>query len=481
MTSKKLRRIYEQDDDENKSPKEIADEGIEVLFEDDEVLLLQIFKRVSMEYYAPQEISRQYQHNDKKNYLVLSKGDKLGFWLQEPRYGAFYIEGFDGKTYLFNKVINEYPQIAKEIIELTGSDDTTYGMLMMIKFGKKYDRYDLRNLTDNFLWDIEYNEKKPSKSMVVLNFTHDEYFNTFRFENDEDRGYLDMALGESSYYSSGFFIEDSYEWTEGYIMRGFDDTNMELVKKILKYTHPALLRKNQFPHSDKFFEEASEFLYKTFYYPIDNIITTYFELKNEGVQESLRKEIVEDFADIFQRYGIYREDETPFNNYLTTVNILLSLYDRVEDKTIPLVSTSKEDKTVFRKLGKTFGEFGDYTETIYNYHNMDYNKFEEYAKDKLEEILEEIEENPEKYINKIGKIYDELSKLGYDLNKNYPLPTDNSKSFKIIDIDKDTLRITLYHFDKDTEKRSYSIDEFKNYISSGELFERLVRKLKKLL
>ena len=113
---------------------------------------------------------------------------------------------------------------------------------------------------------------------------------------------------------------------------------------------------------------------------------------------------------------------------------------------------------------------------------MDYNKFEEYAKDELEKILEEIEENPEKYINKIGKIYDELSKLGYDLNQNYPLPTDNSKSFKIIDINKDTLRITLYHFDKGTtEKRSYSIDEFKNYISSGELFERLVRKLKKLL
>jgi len=90
MTPKKLRRIYEQDDDENKSPKEIADEGIEVLFEDDEVLLLQIFKRVSMEYYAPQEISRQYQHNVKKNYLVLSKGDKLSFWLEEPNYGAVY-------------------------------------------------------------------------------------------------------------------------------------------------------------------------------------------------------------------------------------------------------------------------------------------------------------------------------------------------------------------------------------------------------
>lgn len=479
MTPKRLGRIYEQDDDENKSPKEIADEGVEVLFEDDEVLLLQIFKRVSMEYYAPQEISRQYQPKTRRNFLVLSKGDKLSFWMQEPNYGPVYIEGFDGKTYLFDKVINEYPQITKEIIELTGSDDTTYGMLMMIKLGKKYDRYDLRKNTDKFLWDIEYNDKKPSKSMIELNFTHDEYFNTFRFENDEDRSYLDIALGESSYYGGGFFNEDSYEWTEGYIMRGFSDTNMELVKKILKYTHPALLRKKQ--DSDEFFEEASKFLYEIFYYPIDNIITNYFELKNEGAQESLKKEIVEDFADIFQRYGIYREDETPFNNYITTVNILLSLYDRVEDKTIPLVSSSKEDKTVFRKLGKSFGEFGRYYERIYEQHNMDYNKFDEYTKDELEKILEEVEENPEKYINKIGEIYEELGKLGYDLNKNYPLPTDNSKSFKIIDIDKDTLRITLYHFDKGTEKRSYTIDEFKNYISMGELFERLIRKLKKLL
>lgn len=314
--------------------------------------------------------------------------------------------------------------------------------------------------------------------MVVLNFTHDEYFNTFRFENDEDRIYLDIALGERSYYGGEFFSEDSYEWTEGYIMRGFNDTNMELVKKILKYTHPALLR---IKDDEKFNEEASKFLYETFYYPIDSIITNYFELKNEGVKESLKKEIVEDFADIFQRYGIYREDETPFNNYITTVNILLSLYDRVEDKTIPLVSSSKEDKTVFRKIGKGLGEFGNYYGRIYEQHNMDYNKFDEYAKDELEKILEEIEENPEKYINKISGIYDELNKLGYDLNKNYPLPTDNSKSFKIIDIDKDTLRITLYHFDKGTEKRSYSIDEFKNYISTGELFERLIRKLKKLL
>ncbi len=488
MTPKRLINISEQEDEE-KSPKELADEQSAVVFEDDDVLFLKIYSYPALTYYGPDKYKEEQYSNEIKTqgdkYLIIDKkGDKLSFYMNVPRYGTEYIEGYNGNTYLFSDIIDTFPKITLYILDRTDNYDTHYGMLLRIKYGKQLERWDIRNKTNNFIWEIEYSEKNPSKSMVTLNFTHDEYFNSFKFAEEGDRGYLDLAIeGSSGYgYRNEIFYDESNEWTEGYMMRYyFNESSMVLVRKILKYLNPGLLRKLS-ENNDSVWEQASRFLDDTFDYEISDIVTEFTDLKNQGAYELIKENVVEEFADIFLRYAIFRTpDQEPFNMYFTTVGRLVSLYETIKDRSVPLVSENQREKTLFRTLGRKLGEFGGYHEMAYEQHSFDEDKFNENIESTLNNIIDKIEENPELYNTKIAELYEQLEKLGYEVGKTYKLPTDETKSFRIDDVDMETQRIKISHIGNTVERRSYSIDEFKNYISSGELFERLVRKLKKLL
>jgi len=487
MTPKRLRNILEQDDEE-KSPKELADEQSKIIFEDDDVLFLQIYSYPALTYYGPDKYKDEQYSNEMKTqgdkYLIIDKkGDKLSYYMTVPRYGAEYIEGYDGNDYLFGDIIDKFPKITLYILDRT-NDDTHYGMLLRIKYGKKFDMWDIKSKTDKFIWDIDYSERNPSKSMLVLNFTHDEYFNSFKYLEEDDRTYLDLAIeGGSGYgYHDGIFYDESSEWTEGYIMRYyFNETNMVLVKKILKFLNPGLLRKLS-ESDDKVWEQVSKFLDDTFDYEVRDIVTEFTELKNEGAYEVIKQDVVEELANIFYLKGIFRHDpDPPFNMYFTTVGNLIRLYETIEDRSIPLVSEKQSTKTLFSTIGRKLGTFGRYHEMAYENARLDKNKFNENIESILEDMVEKIEENPEVYNTDIAELYEQLEKLGYEVGKTYKLPTDETKSFRIDDVDMETKRIKISHIGYTVERRSYSIDEFKNYISTGELFERLVRKLKKLL
>jgi hypothetical protein len=111
-------------------------------------------------------------------------------------------------------------------------------------------------------------------------------------------------------------------------------------------------------------------------------------------------------------------------------------------------------------------------------------KFQETVKESFDKILEEIFDDPEKYegARKYDEVLQTLNKMGYEIGKFYKLPYNKSDSFRIRDVNKENLRITLDHFigDEGTVK-SYSLEEFNNFLNSPELFESLVRKLKKML
>ena len=484
MTPKKLRRIYEQDDDENKSPKELADEKSDIIFEDDDVLFLNIYSYHALKYYGPDKYKDEQYSNEMKThgdkYLIIDKkGDKLSFYMSVPRYGIEYIEGYDGNSYSFRDIIDKFPSTALKILDITKNEDSHYGMLLRIKLGKQFDIYDVRRKTDNFIYDIDYSIKNPSKSMVVLNFNHDEYFNSFKFDDSIDRNLIDSAFDNRYSYGNEIFHYEDDEWTEGYMIRDFNESNMVLVKKILTYLNPGLLRKFS-ENDDDFWEQTSGFLKNTF--DISGIIDEFTDLKNEGAYEMIKEYVINDFADIFQKYGIFRQsDEKPFNMYFTTVSRLLNLYKMVDDRSIPLVSSDKNEKTLFRTIGRKLGKFGGYYERASDNSFIDNDKFNNNIESILENIIEKIEENPELYNTEIAELYTQLEKLGYEIGNTYKLPTDNTKSFRIDDVDTNTKKIKIRHIGYTVEKRSYSIDEFKNYISTGELFERLVRKLKKLL
>lgn len=451
------------------SPKELADNEIDILFEDDDVLFIKVYDRVAMEYYGPKDILDQY-NNQQSNYLVISKKDKKSFWIIAPKYGTETILDFDGDYYDFTNVIEIYPQLTKEIIEITNNEESDYAILKLISLGKEYSDREIYNLTDGFIEELYFNEKNPSRSIVILKFDEDEFLNSFEFSN---RHFVETIM--NSYGTPDFFSYEDSEWVEGYILDYFDSENMNLVKQILKFTNPNLLSRID----DNINNEIAEFLYDLFENEIGYIISDYFDIINESTYEYLKGEIYSDFKNPFLKYNIF--ESIPFNKYYTTVRVLLKYYNELSDKLIPLVSKDSDDDTLFKELGYRLGEFDYDYDDLYNYMHFDDTKFNTYVNNYLNRILDDIELYPEKYSPKLANFYDGFNNLGYKVDRLYKLPTDPSKSFKIIGLDKEKLRINLLYFGYTVEKRSYSLEEFKNFLSTGELFEHLIWKLKNKL
>jgi hypothetical protein len=122
---------------------------------------------------------------------------------------------------------------------------------------------------------------------------------------------------------------------------------------------------------------------------------------------------------------------------------------------------------------------------IYDYpyrgDGIDSEAFNREVTTELEKIIDIIEENPEKYTSNAsenGKLILLLKK--YPLNKVFPID-DERGSFVINGIKDGKLLVT--HIKKNGEKtnKSFNFEEFNNFLSTGELFEHLVRKLKRML
>lgn len=464
------------------SPKELAEEQSETIFENDNVKFIEILGYQAMEYYGSEYLNQSYKPNKGRGgniFLVIDKKGDKNYQIFEPRYGQPEILDFDGKIWDFGDVIKNHPDITLQVINLTASN-TPYGVLTQIKYGKRVDRWDLRD-ADSCLSKIVFNEKNPGKSMIELHFDESEYFGFFEFtEGDWDKRILEGLFG-GGYGGYGLEIFDGdwayYEWKEGYIIRNINDENEKLLEEILIQASPTILDfKNK--DDEKYYSSIAEFLSDNFSRESDNITNEYQEQLNEGADKKIKEYAISDIGDPFRNYGVFVKGNTYFTNYMTTVNILLSLYSITGNKTASIPE-------MFENLGKSLDlNIGSYNEIGFESWDIDTEKWNDVVKTNLEEILVKIAENPEKYegTRKYGEVLQTLNKMGYDIGKFYKLPYNKSDSFRITNVNKETLRITLEHFiGNEGTVKSYSLEEFNNFLNSPELFESLVRKLKKML
>ena len=354
-------------------------------------------------------------------------------------------------------------------------------MLLTIKNGIDVDRSRLRDVDDCFGRAV-FNPKNPGKSMINLVFDESEFFGFFKFsEGDYDKGILESIFGSryGGYY--GYDIYDSYtihyDWKEGYILRNINVENEQLLTKIVSIVSPSLLKFKD--NQDKYYENVSKFLDDNFSGEAENMKDEYKDLLNNGADEKIKNYAISDIGDPFRDYGVIVKGDKYFSNYVTTVNILLALYGMTG------VDKNASIKDLFEKLGKSLNlNIGNYNEVGRESYEIDEEKWNDVVKTNLEEILEYIEENPEQFegTKKYGEVLQAIDKMGYNMGEMYPLPFDNKKRFRIEDVNKDNNRINLIHFDGiKGERRSYSLEEFNNYLQSPELFESLVKKLKKML
>jgi hypothetical protein len=446
-------------------------------------MFIEIYGYQAMEYYGSEYLNRTYKPNKLRGgdlYLVIDKKGDNNYQIFEPKYGNVEIEDFEGRMKEFGDVTKKYPNLEKILIDLV-TINTPYGMLLTIKNGVDVDRWRLRDVDDCF-GSVVFNSKNPGKSMISLLFDKSNFFGFFEFKDgDYDKGILESIFGSryGGYYGYDIYDSDTiyYDWKEGYILRNINDENEQLLTKIVTIASPALLKFKD--NQDKYYESVSKFLDDNFSGEVENMKDEYKDLLNNGADEKIKKFAISDIGDPFRDYGVIVKGDKYFYNYVTTVNVLLSLYGIIGvDKNASL-------KELFEKLGKSLDlNIGNYNEIGRESYEIDEEKWNDVVKSNLEEILEYIEENPEQYegTKKYGEVLQAIDKMGYNMGEQYPLPFDNKKRFRIKDINKDNYRINLIHFDGiKGEKRSYSLEEFNNYLQSPELFESLVKKLKKML
>jgi hypothetical protein len=318
--------------------------------------------------------------------------------------------------------------------------------------------------------------------MIELTFDESEFFGFFEFtEGDWDKRILESLFG-GRYGGYGMEIFDNdwayYEWKEGYIIQNINDENNKLLEEILIQASPTILDLKD-KDSDKYYSSIAEFLSDNFGSEADNITNEYQEQLNEGADKKIKEYAISDIGDPFRSYGVILKGDRYFTNYVTTISVILSLYN------ITGVDKTSSITELFEALGKSLDlNIGSYNEIGREIWDIDEEKYNEVVKTNLENILVEIAENPEKYegTRKYGEIIKTLNKMGYEKGRLYSLPYDNKKTFKIDGVNKENLRIILsYNDGKGFERRSYSLEEFSNFLNSPELFESLVRKLKKML
>ena len=422
----------------------------------------------SFVYYAPEEFKSKWnEYRDGDTYFIIDK-DK------EPIQTSI-IHKEDDKVFYFgneaqrhrkltrNEFIEDFPDEIKSVVdEIVGQSDI-YKLLLAIKNGEKVTTNQMER-SDDLISGFRYNENSPIKSMVKIRFDDmEDYLKLFEL-NEYD---IDFANRLYSYYNDETFVDYDHgynEWNEGYLIYYFSDENMNKFKQIIRLVLPSAA--NLVDDSEK--EKACKRVEDMFSREIDNITSDWVDEQNECRTRGAKEWIEGDVCDYFNKFGIITQN--CFSNYYTTVGILLSLYNTVNDKTLGLGE-------VFKDLGHRASNVGGWDENRWEIdcNDFDDESFNRVVEDQLDKILEKMEDSDDFIdVNKYSEIFDRITK-NYNLNHKYK--TKTGREFFIRSIDPSTNKIIVQVNKKEggLEDRSYTEEEFNNFLVSPELFEGFIR------
>jgi len=465
---------------ETEENKNEAYDGSQIFYEDDKVMLLKCNTLESAKYFGPPFFSKFYnRYSAADNYIIVDKeGDyltpTLSYLIHKPHQGPIECYNYENDNLTITDILERFPEITDKIYDLIGISET-YDALKRISNGEEIDKYKLSNI-DELIGDFKFNKNNPGKSMVTIKFDdHEDYFKLFDL-GEGDLWFLKALFSSYHYDSIGFYHSDSgnQDWNEGYLMRDLNEENIALIKQILSYIDPNLVKLK----NDDQYLKASVLLRDTFSRQIENIVDDYSNERDTAMQTAAEEEIRNELCDPFQNYGLFAKSGC-FYSYVTTVNVLLGMYNISKERHVDL-------KGMLSKIGHTLS-VGPYEDSMYEYGSgeFDIDSVNRNAKYELEKILEEIEDS-DKYPNLI-KFREMVDKVlsQYDLNKYYDLKRGtDTEGFRITKLDPVTNKIFLsYHKSGLTqgksEVRSYTLEEFQDFLHNPELFENKILNFRK--
>lgn len=438
-----------------------------IIFENDDWLIVKPFDYESYTYYAPENKKSQWnRYRDGDVYLIVDKNSQTNTGLKTYMIyiarGSTYYYLWNGNEVSTKKRFIDYlpDEIIKQVNDIVG-DGKLYSLLVKINNGEEVSGRELED-ADESIYDFKYTPKAPFKSKITLSFDDDEYVGLFD-PSDDDLWYYRVITGSYDTYEFESDYQSIEDFQQGYLEQFFSRENLVKLKEILSIILPDAVELN----TDEKREAAGKKLYDMFEREIDEIISDYVSELNACKTRTFEKEITDSLCNVFFNYGIITK--RCLKEYYTSVGILLDLYDTIGD-------TSLTIKELLFKIGSDMNLVG-WGEYIYEYQcdDFDNESVDRYVSGYLDKIMEKLEDESQYVdIHEYSELYKRLA-LKYKLNGRYF--TKNNRDFFYRGIDPENNRILIQVFKKEggLEDRSYTEEEFNNFLVSPELFEGFIR------
>jgi len=214
--------------------------------------------------------------------------------------------------------------------------------------------------------------------------------------------------------------------------------------------------------------EAGQKLLDMFGNEIDNIISDYVGEYNQCKTKGFNTMIKNDFCNPFQNYGIFTK--YCLTEYFTSVGMLLSLYDTMGDKTLTI------SELLFR-IGSEM-QIAGWSEYIYEVdcEDFDQESFDSYSSRYLDNIIEKLEDESQyEDIYEYSELYKRLDSR-FKINTRNKTKTGREFFYRGINPANNRILVQVFKKDGETEERSYSEEEFENFLVSPDLFESKKRR-----
>ena len=349
------------------------------------------------------------------------------------------------------------------INENIGSDNTDiYDAVLKLSKNMPINKSYLRMYNDN-ISDVKISEKNPSRSIFVLKFDDDEYFQILNLDEDE-RYFLNSVYSYYGYeWSQSADLQS--EWDEGYIMRGLNVENLNKIKTVLINNGEEEL--SQLIDDDAV-RKACTMLEDLYPDEVERIIREYGYAMDEESDKEAKADINKYYCNPLFRYGILMS--SCMSQYLVSVTKLKQIYDEVG---IPELSLPEVLQKYFEDRGVSFDQ--NLQEYRYEYQQVDTEQFNRNASSELDKMVSDSESEMDENSGKIKEIIKK-----YGVRKNVKTP-------------KGAFRINSYNLENGTidytfskgedyvgyrpERRRATLDDFNTFLNNYELFENKIIKL----
>ena len=445
------------------------DEDVEVIQDDENVKVIEVLTLKSAQYFGSDFYGEDNWNNHYRNgdlYFIISKKDDSLYSIFNDKDGSVIRDlNINNKIATVNDLKRSFLSSLKILSPLI-KGGKTYEFLK--KISKGYDPNWNDTGDDPIIDGINFNDRNPSNSKVVIKFEDDEVFlDTINVESSDDVYTYRTFVGNYSGRDYDTYGEED-RWKDGeYIEYHFNDENKRKSLQIAKFFDNKVDLSNH--------RGIAAILNDNFGRIVDDFIFEYVSKWKDCIDDVVKDIILGEIAKPFDKFGI-KEIHRGYR-FETTVGILLHWYSDVENNKFTL-------SELLNKLIKLYDkkDRGYWSELEYEVDCADWddNVMQEYYSKSLDSMLEKVQED-DRFINIDD--YNEMvsfveEKYGYDWVKT---KKDPNISFLILNVQPETNKVLVnVHNDKTNKyhQRLLDMDGLYQLDNQPELFNerRIVRK-----